>query len=204
MSRCVIVGNADIENYEKVKAYLGNDVYFVFCDGGLKHIDSLGVSPDFVVGDFDSAKKPASNENTIVLPTEKDDTDTFAAVKLMLKKGFKDFLLIGVIGQRLDHSLGNISILLFLKNNNAKGLIVDDYSEMFLCENTVKISKNSCSFFSVISLEKQLLGVTIKGAKYPLCNATIDNAYQFAVSNEATNDTEISIKQGDALIIKVF
>lgn len=204
MSRCVIVGNADIENYEKVKAYLGNDDYFVFCDGGLKHIDSLGVSPDFVVGDFDSAKKPTSNENTLVLPTEKDDTDTFAAVKLMLKKGFKDFLLIGVIGQRLDHSLGNISILLFLKSNNAKGLIVDDYSEMFLCENTVKISKNSCSYFSVISLEKQLLGVTIKGAKYPLYNATIDNAYQFAVSNEATNDTEISIKQGDALIIKVF
>ena len=51
---------------------------------------------------------------TIVLPCEKDDTDTVFAVKEALKRGFQDFLLIGVIGGRLDHTLGNVSLLLML------------------------------------------------------------------------------------------
>ena len=204
MTRCVIVAGAKIKNYQKVKSFLNSDDYFVFCDSGLFHKEELGVTPDFIVGDFDSFEKPQTKENILVLPTEKDDTDTFAAVKLMLEKGFKDFLLIGVIGERLDHSLGNISILLYLKENGAKGVIIDDFSEMCLVEETVLIKHNSCSYFSLISLSDSLTGVNIKGAKYPLENATINSSFQYAISNETVEDTEISVKQGNALLIKVF
>ena len=204
MTRCVIVAGAKIENYQKVKSLLNPDDYFVFCDSGLFHKEELGVTPDFIVGDFDSFEKPQTKENILVLPTEKDDTDTFAAVKLMLEKGFKDFLLIGVIGERLDHSLGNISILLYLKENGGKGVIIDDYSEMCLVEETVLIKHNSCSYFSLVSLSDSLFGVNIKGAKYPLENATINSSFQYAISNETVEDTEISVKQGNALLIKVF
>lgn len=204
MLRCVIIGNAPIQDYNRVKSYFTDDNYFVFCDGGLKHKEKLNISPDYIVGDFDSYKIPENTENMLVLPTVKDDTDTFAAIKLMLRRGFKDFLLVGVIGERLDHSFGNVSILLYLKEHNARGVIVDDYSEMILCDNTVRIEKGSCSYFSIISLSKRLEGVDIFGAKYPLENATIENSYQFAVSNEPTEDTKINVKQGDALVIKVF
>ncbi len=204
MTRCVIVAGAKIKNYQKVKSFLNSDDYFVFCDSGLFHKEELGVTPDFIVGDFDSFEKPQTKENILVLPTEKDDTDTFAAVKLMLEKGFKDFLLIGVIGDRLDHSLGNISILLYLKENGAKGVIIDDFSEMCLVEETVLIKHNSCSYFSLVSLSDSLFGVNIKGAKYPLENATINSSFQYAISNETVEDTEISVKQGNALLIKVF
>lgn len=204
MSRCVIVGGAKIENYEKVKSCLNQNDYFIFCDSGLRHQEKLNVTPDFIVGDFDSIQKPDINDNVLVLPTEKDDTDTFAAVKLMLEKGYKTFLLIGVIGQRLDHSFGNVSILLYLKQNGAKGIIVDDYCEMSIIDNKANISKNSCSYFSIIALSKELKGVNIIGAKYPLENATINSSYQFGISNEAINDTEISVENGDALLLKVF
>ena len=202
--RCVIIGNAPISDYENCKSYFKTDDYFVFCDGGLKHKERLGVEPDFIVGDFDSYEMPKITENMLVLPTVKDDTDTFAAVKLMLDKGYSEFLFVGVIGERLDHTLGNISILLYLKKHNAVGVIVDDYSEMFLLKDTVKIAKNSCSYFSIVSLGEKLEGVDIIGAKYPLENAVIQNSYQFAVSNEPVSDTEISAKKGEALIIKVF
>lgn len=204
MSRCVIIGGAKIENYDKIKSYFDKNDYFVFCDSGLKHQEKLGVTPDFIVGDFDSIKKPETDENILVLPTVKDDTDTFAAVKLMLKKGYESFLLVGVIGQRFDHSLGNISILLYLKQNGAKGIVVDDYCEMSIIDKKEKVLKNSCSYFSLISLTKSIDGVNIVGAKYPLENATIENSYQFGISNEAINDTEISVEKGDALLIKVF
>ena len=122
----------------------------------------------------------------------------------MLEKGFKDFLIIGAIGQRLDHSLGNVSILIYLKENSANGVIVDDYSEMKLITGEEIILKDSFSYFSIISLDKCLKGVYISGAKYPLENAVIENSYQYGISNEPINDTKIRINEGNALLIKVF
>ena len=79
--RCVIVGGADIGDYARVKQYLRADDAIVFCDSGLKHMEALGVKPALIVGDFDSHCNPHLDVETIVLPCEKDDTDTvFAAV----------------------------------------------------------------------------------------------------------------------------
>ena len=98
MKRCVIVGGADINNYEYIKSCLRNGDFIVFCDSGLKHLESLQVNPGLIVGDFDSHDNPHLGVETIVLPCEKDDTDTVFAVKEAIKRGFDDFLLIGVVG----------------------------------------------------------------------------------------------------------
>ena len=98
MKRCVIVGGADINNYEYIKSCLRNDDFIVFCDSGLKHLESLQVNPGLIVGDFDFHDNPHLGVETIVLPCEKDDTDTVFAVKEAIKRGFDDFLLIGVVG----------------------------------------------------------------------------------------------------------
>lgn len=97
-----------------IKSCLRNDDFIVFCDSGLKHLESLQVNPGLIVGDFDSHDNPHLGVETIVLPCEKDDTDTVFAVKEAIKRGFDDFLLIGVVGARLDHTLGNVSSLLYL------------------------------------------------------------------------------------------
>ncbi len=135
--RCVIIGAAEIQNYEKIKKHFRNGDYYIYCDAGLKHQEKLGVWPDLIIGDFDSyakaemeqkyqcvgvASMPADANTAacgdapelIVLPCEKDDTDTVFAVKEALRRGFADFLLVGVIGQRLDHTLANVSILYML------------------------------------------------------------------------------------------
>lgn len=204
MSRCVIVGGADIENYERlIKTFLKSD-YFIFCDSGLKHLEKLNVKPNLIVGDFDSFELPKTDIKTIKLPCEKDDTDTFFAVKTALKQGFCDFLIIGVTGQRLDHTLANISMLKYLQNKQAKGVILDDYSEIFLLEKSCKIAKGECKYFSIIALSEKLEGLNINGAKYELENATIENSFQLGVSNEPENDTLITLEKGDALIVKVF
>ena len=130
MKRCVIVGSAAINNYIKVKQYLSNDDYFVYCDGGLKHIDELGYKPDLIVGDFDSHENPNLDVETIVLPCVKDDTDTCHAVKVCIERGYTDFLFVGCIGERLDHTLGNVALLIMLKEKGLKGIMIDDYSEM--------------------------------------------------------------------------
>ena len=126
MRRCVIVGGADISNYDRIIAHIKSDDFVIFCDSGLKHMEKLAVKPSLIVGDFDSHENPHLDVETIVLPCEKDDTDTVFAVKEAIKRGYKEFLLIGVIGARLDHTLGNVYILELLDALGLNGRIIDD------------------------------------------------------------------------------
>ena len=204
MKRCVIVGGAGINNYDYIRGRLCADDYIVFCDSGLRHLEPLQVKPSLIVGDFDSHDNPHLDVETIVLPCEKDDTDTVFAVKEAIKRGFDDFLLIGVVGARLDHTLGNVSILLYLDSIGKKGIIIDDYSEMEIVSNEPAYIEDSYVFFSLLNVSGTAKGITIENAKYLLNNAEITCEYQYGVSNEVLpgKTAKVSILEGKLLLIK--
>ena len=205
MRRCVIVGGADIGNYDCIRSSLLEDDFIVFCDSGLKHLEALQVKPGLIVGDFDSHDNPHLDVETIVLPCEKDDTDTVFAVKEAVKRGFDDFLLIGVVGARLDHTLGNVSILLYLDSIGKKGIIIDDYSDIEIVSNEPAYVEDSYAFFSLINITGTAKDVTIENAKYPLEHAEITCEYQYGVSNEVIpgRTAKIIISDGKLLLIKI-
>ena len=205
MQRCVIVGGADINNYTFIRQALYADDFVIFCDSGLKHMEALQVTPGLIVGDFDSHENPHLDVETIVLPCEKDDTDTVFAVKEAIKRGFDDFLLVGVIGARLDHTLGNVSILLYLESLGKKGRMIDDYSEMEIVSGEPASICDRYAFFSLLNITGCAKGITITGAKYPLADAEITCEYQYGVSNEVLpgKTATVSVKQGKLLLIKI-
>lgn len=205
MRRAVIVGSAKINNYEKIKEYLKENDFFVYCDGGLKHMEKLGVKPNLIVGDFDSHENPHMDSETIVLPCEKDDTDTCHALKVCIERGFKDFLFIGCIGERMDHTMGNVSLLIMLKEKGLSGIMLDDYSEISIVKDEECID-DSFSYFSLITLSDISEGITIKNAKYPLENASLKSGFQLGISNEVIKGktATVSCKSGNLLLIKVF
>lgn len=232
--RCVIIGAAEIQNYEKIKKYFRNDDYYIYCDAGLKHQEALGVWPNLIIGDFDSyskaemerkyqeiknAHEDSLNQNQkqaqaaarkppelIVLPCEKDDTDTVFAVKEAMRRNFAEFLLVGVIGQRLDHTLANVSILYMLDEAGKEGRILDDYSEMQLVSGSPVRIDDTCAYFSLLNVSGQAEGVTITHAKYPLQDAAIHCDYQYGVSNEVLpgETAEVTVARGKLLLIKIF
>jgi len=206
MKRCVIVGGADINNYPYIRSCLRKEDFIVFCDCGLKHLGILQVQPNLIVGDFDSHENPHLDIETIVLPCEKDDTDTVFAVKEAVKRGYDEFLLIGVVGARLDHTLGNVSILLFLDSLGKKGCIIDDYSEMEIVSDKSVSITDDCSFFSLLNITGCAKGITITGAKYPLTDAEITCEYQYGISNEVLpgETATVSVKNCKLLLIKIF
>ncbi|MGX8774263.1 MAG: thiamine diphosphokinase [Bacillota bacterium] len=206
MKRCVIVGGAEIHRYDIVRARLREDDFFVCCDSGLRHMDSLAAEPDLIVGDFDSHENPDTDVETIVLPAEKDDTDTFFAAKEMIRRGFGEFLLVGVIGARLDHTIANLSILLMLEAAGKKAFAVDDYSEMEIVSSGKAFIDDSYPYFSLLNITGDAEGVTIRNAKYPLENAAIGCDYQYAVSNEVIpgETAEVSVAKGRLLLVKVI
>lgn len=206
MNRCVIIGGAGIGDYARIRQYFTAHDFYIFCDSGLRHQAGLGVQPDLIVGDFDSHPNPHLPIETIALPCEKDDTDTIFAVKEAIARGFSDFLLIGVVGGRLDHTLGNVSALLMLDSQGKKAKIVDDFSEMEIISRGTALVDDSYPYFSLLNISGTANGITIKNAKYPLENAVISCEYQYGISNEVLpgHVSEISLQEGNLLLIKVL
>ena len=206
MKRCVIVGGADISNYDRINSIISGEDYIIFCDSGLKHMHKLAIKPSLIVGDFDSHENPRLDVETIVLPCEKDDTDTVFAVKEAIKRGYKEFLLIGVIGARLDHTLGNVYILELLDELGLNGRIIDDYSEMELVSQEPAYIEDSYAYFSLINITGIAKGITIENAKYLLKDGEIKCGYQYGVSNEVLrgNKAKIFVNEGKLLLIKDY
>lgn len=206
MRRCVVIGGADIGCYDRIRARLQADDFYICCDSGLKHREGLGIVPDLIVGDFDSYEDPHLETETITLPCEKDDTDTVFAVKEALARGFQEFLLVGVIGGRLDHTLGNVSLLLMLHSRGMAAVAVDDYSEMEIVSDRPVQIDDRYAFFSLLNISGMAQGITIKDAKYPLENAEITCEYQYGISNEVLpgKTAEVSVQRGRLLLMKVL
>ena len=213
MHRCVIISAGQILDYERAKSFLQPGDFFIFCDGGLTHAEKLGVIPDLIVGDFDSCDSSdlskyagtAGHPQIIKLPREKDDTDTLYAAKLAVERGYDDFLLLGAMGGRFDHALGNVSILLYLHGLGKKALLVDDYSQMQIAGRDTICIEDSCSYFSVLTVAGDVSGVTIKNAKYPLENASLSADFQLGISNEVLPGqvAEVSVEQGRVLLVVI-
>lgn len=205
MRRCVIIGGAGIGRYDEVKQYLRAGDYNIFCDCGLRHMEALGLRPDLIVGDFDSYQNPLLPVETITLPREKDDTDTVYAVREALKRGFDDFLLIGVVGARFDHSLGNVAILLKLHSLGKRAMIVDDYSEMEIVSQKGAEVGPEFPYYSLLNITGLARGITLENSKFPLADAEINCEYQYGVSNEPLpgRTARISVKEGRLLLVRV-
>lgn len=203
--RCVIVGGAEIRRAESVRDELREDDYLIFCDSGLRHAEALGRSPDLIVGDFDSHENPHAAAETIVLPHEKDDTDTYFAAKEALRRGFRDFLLLGVIGARLDHTLGNLALALMLDGAGAHVRIVDDYSEMEIVSRAPAEVSGRFPYFSLLNIDGSAGGVSVSGAKFPLRDAVIRCDSSLGVSNEVLpgGTARIEVEGGRLLLVRI-
>ncbi len=202
--RCVLIGGGEIINYDYIRDYLRSDDFIIVCDGGQNHLGELGVKPNLLVGDFDSSDKPSGKVETIVLPCEKDDTDSVYAAKEAQKRGVKDFLLLGMTGGRLDHTLCNLSLMLYLHRAGATAVMVDERCEITVCADKTQKVGQEFKYFSLLNIFGMAQLVDIENAKYNLKGATILEDYQYAVSNEPLAPfAKVKVGKGEALLIKM-
>ena len=110
------------------------------------------------------------------------------------------------MGARLDHTLGNISILLYLDALGKKGCIIDDYSEMEIVSDKPVFIDERYAYFSLLNLTGCAKGITITGAKYPLNGGEITCEYQYGISNEVLPGevAQVAVSGGKLLLIKVW
>ena len=199
MGSCVIFCAADFFGLVQP---LKKDDYILAADGGLAHTQALGITPNGILGDFDSLGY--TPEGSTVFPVEKDDTDAMLAVRKGLELGYKVFYLYGSLdGPRLDHTVANFQTLQFLCDHGAYGyLIGKDYIVTAVKNGKLCFPKTSTGIFSVFCMGSDAEGVTIRGGKYDAENATLSAGFPLGVSNHFEGrDVTISVEKGSLLVL---
>ena len=171
-------------------------------DGGLRYLEKLKITPDLIIGDFDSLGYVPDTGNIIKLSTEKDDTDTMAAVRAGFDMGFSVFYIHYGMGGRLDHTIANIQTLAFIQQNRGFGLLFGVKERAVLVDKSIGFSEQMKGYISVFSYTSEATGVFLEGLKYGLENGVLTNSFPVGCSNEFIGQKScISIKEGTLLII---
>ena len=193
---CVIVGAGDFSGDILSPP---KDSFIIAADGGYRHLNSIGITPDEIVGDFDSLGEIPDHPNITKLPVHKDDTDIFSAVKSALKKGFDRFYIYGATGgKRFDHTIANFQILQYIADRNAAGFIIDkNFNAVAVKNSSLMFDSSFKGTISVFALCEKTEGVKIKGLEYEIENATLSPDFPLGVSNSFKGErAEISVKNG--------
>ena len=197
---CLIISGGQFSPFA-----LPDGAYIIACDRGYDYACRCGVTPDLVVSDFDSSQTAVEAGIPVRhLPTEKDDTDTMSALRFALDAGYREIHLVCALGGRLDHLLANLQAAAFAALRGAQVQIHAADTEILTLRNdSIRLPRREGWSLSIFAAEDACRGVCVRGAKYPLENAFLTNAFPLGVSNEwAGEEAEISVEAGTLLIVQ--
>jgi len=198
---CYIVGAMPLEP-ELVPVPAEGDL-LIAADGGFAALTALGLTPDLVVGDFDSLGHVPDHPNLHVLPCVKDDTDMAHAIDHALTLGYTRFVLLGGVGGRLDHTIANLQLLGHIARRGGVGLLAGQgHVATAICNGTFSFPAGLSGYCSVFCQSGVARGVTLEGLKYTLDRATLTETVPLGVSNEFLGlPARVSVEDGVLLVI---
>ena len=173
-------------------------------DAGYLACRQAGITPDLLLGDFDSMDQPADFDHVCRVPVEKDDTDMIRAVKEGFDRGEREFHLLGGMGgHRTDHTVANMQTLAYIARRGGQGWLYGN-GERFtaICDGgEITLTAGRNSVFSVFCLGADAEGVTIENAKYPLTDAVLTADFPLGVSNHFIGQAvRVAVRRGCLLI----
>ncbi|HJJ03943.1 MAG TPA: thiamine diphosphokinase [Clostridiaceae bacterium] len=207
--KTLIVSGGNVEKEILNKTIKNNNFDNVIAvDKGLEILDECNIQPNYIIGDFDSVNQKIiskyDKEKTIKLNPEKDFTDTHMAIKLAIQNKSNYIIVLGGIGTRIDHTIANVHILKECIDNKIRCEIINEKNKIFLINKSCYIDLDEkYKYISLIPLTTQVTGVTLKGFKYLLQDATLTIGESIGVSNEQIEKrAEVKLKDGILICIE--
>ena len=198
---CYVVGAMSLSLSLRPCPALGD--YVIAADRGYDSLMAYGVNPDLVVGDFDSLGEVPNHPNVIQLPAEKDDTDMVFALRQGLDLGYRRFVMLGGVGGRLEHTLGNLQLLDWLASQGAQGFLAGEKTVATAVRSgTLTFPAAMSGYLSVLCNSGTARGVTLRGLKYPLERYTMTGSFPLGVSNQFLGrPASVSVEDGCLLLL---
>lgn len=206
---CLIVGGGVKPKDEIINYYSEECELIIGVDKGCNYLFEAKVKPHYIVGDFDSSNLNVIDEivrqgvTKYTYQCEKNFTDSEEAFELAISKKVKKITFLGATGQRFDHTLGNLGLLLKSLNARISSEIVDDKNKMFLInKNTVIKRDDEYKYVSFLAYNSRVDEFSIKGAKYNLDKYTLEIGDSRTISNEfITDEISLEISNGNILVV---
>jgi len=199
--KIILILNGELSNYKNIVSFLKQYNSIICADGAANKIIQLGIEPDYILGDLDSIdsnnlKKYSKN---IIELKNQNYNDLHKSLLWLKEKNIKKIDIIGFNGKRIDHTIGNFSIILdcisFIDIT-----IYTEYGTIYTV-NKERIFKNcnkkSISIFNSMSENK----ITTYGLKYELNDICLEELYKGTL-NKAIED-KITIKTKKNILIYI-
>lgn len=208
MKKALLISGGRQVSKELIEKYL--DRFIIIADGGARLLMKYGLRADILLGDLDSIGEEALTyikEHEIEVkkfPAKKDFTDTELALSYLVDEEYKDIVILGALGTRLDHELANLMNLKKLYKKGIRAKIEDDYNEVIYAEEgSYDFEKINKKYFSLINAGDRM-NFTTKGLYYEVEDLEINSENPSrGVSNEMVGEkATIKINSGSAFIIR--
>ncbi len=207
-SRILIFANGNLPDAERARQLVRPDDMIVCADGGLRHALALGLRPHVVIGDLDSLteaegmKLRSAGTQIQSHPVDKDATDLELALGFALAQGAPSILVIGGLGDRLDQTLANISLLAATRFADRDAKLDDGVEEVLFCRRLCEIRGMAGDIVSLLPWGANVFGAHTQGLRWELAGDTLQPELTRTISNEMLGDSAvIHIDSGLLLII---
>lgn len=213
MKRALVVTGGKVET-EFCRDYISRYSFdwMVAVDSGLTFFYREKIQPDLIVGDFDSVRpealawfEQAEGIAWMRLVPEKDDTDTEAAVRRVIADQYQEIHILGGTGSRIDHMMANIGILGIGLSAGVEILLVDECNRVRMRKKSFAITREEQygRYVSLLPFSREVTGVTLRGMKYPLQDATLFCDRTIGISNEIVGEqAEMTWEDGILLVME--
>lgn len=212
MKFLIVSGGETTDDFvEEVIKNGGFDVILA-ADSGMDFLYRTRILPDIIVGDFDSVSPKVLDYfreheyiDICALNQEKDDTDTEFAIREAIRRGAKEITIIGGTGTRIDHVLGNISLLGIGLEEGISIELLDAHNRIRMIDHSVVLKKAEQygKYISLVPYSEKVTGVTLRGLKYPLTDHTLGGFNSLGISNEIVEqEATIELASGKLLVIE--
>ena len=213
MKRCLIVtgGTIDIAFAKDFLSRRSYD-YVIAADAGLEVLRPLHISPNAVVGDLDTVDKKVLEEyqnqpgiEFEIHKPEKDETDTELALLTAARQGCEAVDILGALGGRMDHAIGNIQLMYQFFCQGMEVNIYDARNRLYLLGGHKVFHREEVygKYISFLPMTETVEGLTLRGFKYPLQRRTIGLGTSLCISNELKREEGIlELEKGVLLCVE--
>ena len=208
MPRCIIFANGILPDPHSARRLLRPDDFILAADGGARHALALGLTPSIVIGDLDSmteeerGKMKEAGAQIMQHPRDKDETDLELALNYAVENGYREIVIVAALGNRLDQTLGNLSLLSAVQLATRNVRLDDGVEEAFFCRARSEVRGRSGDLVSLIPWGGELRGVCTEGLRWPLSDEILFPHKTRGISNEMTDAlARVQIESGLLLIV---
>ncbi len=174
----------------------------VCCDGGFS---VCPVSPDVILGDFDSLEMPSDIDIPIVKhDTHKDASDGELAVYYAKEQMNADEIVFyGVTGGRQDHVLCNLAIMRLAWSLGMKVKAEEDGLDIYYVEGEFDMPTQKEETISILPYGEKALVTDSKNLEYPLDELILTSCDSRGLSNVSLGGKmHINVKRGGVFVFR--